>query len=384
MESRSDTSSSDATHFADPSRAMPEILARQVTLACGHPVVTSLLETIGGMVLVLNSCRQVVATNTAFLQRLGFTDPSAALGLRPGEVMGCTHASTAPNGCGTGLGCLSCGAALSILSAARGDGPSEQRCVIRRLVHGMDMVWEFSVRSTRLVLEEHPFVVVTLTDISHQVRAETIERMFVHDLLNCVQALQSTSDLLLEGEVADGAFGSRFRDLVGYLTEVIASHRDLSLVEEGRFQVNLQAVTVEELYGRVRCILAHSGAAQSKTLHMLDEVAEPTLTTDPVLVTRVLVNMLKNALEATPRGGSVSLRARACGPQIEFLVWNVGEIPPVVAARVFERHFSTKGGVGRGLGTYSMKRLGEGCLGGTVGFVTGENGTTFTFTLPRA
>jgi signal transduction histidine kinase len=102
------------------------------------------------------------------------------------------------------------------------------------------------------------------------------------------------------------------------------------------------------------------------------------------LVSRVLVNMLKNALEATPRGGVVSLLARAFDTGIEFSVWNAGEISPIVAARIFERHFSTKGGVGRGLGTYSMKKLGEGCLGGTVGFESGERGTVFKFTLPRS
>jgi sensor histidine kinase regulating citrate/malate metabolism len=50
--------------------------------------------------------------------------------------------------------------------------------------------------------------------------------------------------------------------------------------------------------------------------------------------------------------------------------------------QVFQRSFSTKAR-GRGLGTYSMKLFGEGCLGGSVWFTTSEAaGTTFSISLP--
>ena len=46
--------------------------------------------------------------------------------------------------------------------------------------------------------------------------------------------------------------------------------------------------------------------------------------------------------------------------------------------------FSTKSSTGRGLGTYSMKLLGERYLGGAVSFSSSaEHGTVFTFELPR-
>jgi len=51
-----------------------------------------------------------------------------------------------------------------------------------------------------------------------------------------------------------------------------------------------------------------------------------------------------------------------------FEVHNPGVIPDDVALRIFQRSFSTRGGKGRGLGTYSMKILGENVLGGSVGF----------------
>ena len=70
---------------------------------------------------------------------------------------------------------------------------------------------------------------------------------------------------------------------------------------------------------------------------------------------------------------------------VEKEVIQVVQANPEVALQIFHRSFSTKGGYGRGLGTYGMKLLGEGVLGGSVGFEsTEEGGTTFWFRLPAA
>ena len=49
-----------------------------------------------------------------------------------------------------------------------------------------------------------------------------------------------------------------------------------------------------------------------------------------------------------------------------------------IVPRIFQRNFSTKAEAGRGIGTYSMKLLGEDVLGGEVGFTSSEkDGTVF-------
>jgi sensor histidine kinase regulating citrate/malate metabolism len=64
------------------------------------------------------------------------------------------------------------------------------------------------------------------------------------------------------------------------------------------------------------------------------------------------------------------------------MVWNKATMPDEIKLRVFQRHFSTKAGAGRGLGTYSMKIFGEQYLGGDVSFTSTENdGTVFSLTL---
>ena len=65
-----------------------------------------------------------------------------------------------------------------------------------------------------------------------------------------------------------------------------------------------------------------------------------------------------------------------------FWVRNRAVMPEATRRRVFHRSFSTKG-PGRGVGTYGMRLLGEGYLGGSIGFRTREGeGTVFELRLP--
>ena len=99
---------------------------------------------------------------------------------------------------------------------------------------------------------------------------------------------------------------------------------------------------------------------------------------------RVLGNMLKNGLEATAQGQTVTMDCLDQGQEVVFAVHNPAVIPEEVQLQVFQRSFSTKGQPGRGIGTYSMKLLGEQYLGGKVAFVSrSPEGTTFTLTLPK-
>jgi len=110
----------------------------------------------------------------------------------------------------------------------------------------------------------------------------------------------------------------------------------------------------------------------------LDKASEEVIfTSDPVILRKIVNNMVKNALEASEPGEKIVLNARRIGEKLRISVHNHAFMPPEVEMQVFMRSFSTKG-VQRGLGTYSMKVLGEQCLGGKVNFVTHPvDGTTF-------
>ena len=78
----------------------------------------------------------------------------------------------------------------------------------------------------------------------------------------------------------------------------------------------------------------------------------PSVEGDSAALEQVLTNLLQNAFQATPRGGTVSFTSRVRGRLLEFVVQDNGPgIPPEHLDRIFEPFFTTKGsGEGTGLG----------------------------------
>jgi two-component system phosphate regulon response regulator PhoB len=97
----------------------------------------------------------------------------------------------------------------------------------------------------------------------------------------------------------------------------------------------------------------------------------------------VLVNMLKNALEASEPGGTVAMWLEWAGNTPTFIVHNAGVIPEDRRPWIFEKSPFTRGPHPRGIGTHSIKLYGERYLRGKVSFTTDEQtGTHFFFSLP--
>jgi K+-sensing histidine kinase KdpD len=116
--------------------------------------------------------------------------------------------------------------------------------------------------------------------------------------------------------------------------------------------------------------------AQGKPLRVEDKTGGLTFKVDSWLLQRVLGGMVMNALEASAEGDEVRLTAEVSGSLLTFSVWNRQVIPVEVTKRIFEQNFTTHAELGRGMGTYFMKVIGEQSLGGKVDFSTSATGGT--------
>lgn len=373
------------TYFAPPERASLSTLESQIDIACGHPITSTVLKTLGGIVMILNQKRQMVAANDTVFAALQITKPKELFGLRPGEAFRCIHVEDAPNGCGTNRACRACGAVLAILASQKQDQTVEEECFLTRRTDVYDEAVEFQVRAGPVRADETDFTVVTFQDIREKKLSYTLQRVFLHDIMNYLQGLQGYAELLTdEYAIPNPSFAEEILEISEYVLECIRSHRDLISMENNEYTPHREVTTVRDIFRTVRKIVVRMGAARGRRLDILSDHQDADLTIDATLLVRVVTNMVKNAMEATPIGEKICLAHKKTTAGHVFEVWNPGEIPQQVAGRIFQRYFSTKREQGRGLGTYCMKLIGQRYLGGEVSFSTGPDGTTFRFFLPHA
>ena len=105
---------------------------------------------------------------------------------------------------------------------------------------------------------------------------------------------------------------------------------------------------------------------------------------DPALLEQILLNLIKNAIEALPPGGHVRLTTGVDEGMAFISVADDGPgLSPEIQAYLFNPFTTTKGTGGTGLGLVVSRRLAR-ALGGELAYVPGERGTAWRLTLPLA
>ncbi len=142
--------------------------------------------------------------------------------------------------------------------------------------------------------------------------------------------------------------------------------------------------SIKEIREDLELIVSRHSLKGKRNIEYAWPDCEISLNTVSLLVSRVLGNMIVNAMEACSDGDTIRLSTCITPELVRFDVWNAQVIQEGIQKRIFQRHYSSKTGVGRGLGTYSMKLFGEKYLQGVVAFTSAAGeGTTFSLTLPR-
>ena len=368
--------SMNGTYCASPDRVTPDEVCEQATLCLDDPIVCAVLEAVDSYAVVLNAQRQILAANPMLLEALARENPAAFKGLRMGEALSCVHAPEGPGGCGTAKACRRCGALLVTLAAQATAESTTGECLLTMEHDGRLEAREFAARSLPLFVAGHRLTLLTLKDISARKRRDTLERIFLHDLMNSLQGLKGWTEVMQAAGSNATTIAERILGLAEHLTQEVASQRRLLQAESGALEPNLQDHAPDHILEQLEAGLDR---------HLAERLVWPrpgkpgvSIRTDATIVCHILTNMVVNALEAMPTGGQARLWYEQTDEATVFSVHNAGAMPEEVADRMFHRSFSTKAAMGRGLGTYGMKLLGEGVLGGKVGFTTSwAEGTRF-------
>jgi len=369
------------TKFASAERADDQVLRKEVEAMRQQDGLRELYNALDEILLILNKERQLVFANQNLLDLLSIENLDSLYGMRPGEILNCQHADNVTGGCGTSHFCSQCGAVNAILATQHSGQREVRECHI--LQKGSCAAFTLNVVATSMVLNDETYIVLAIRDISDRYHRHMLERIFFHDIMNTAVGLRGLSTLLGiadTDEIED--FHDRIRMGADELVRELEGQRNLNAVENGEYNPQFSNVLATTILKELEAVYKNHPVTSKRNLVVLypDEPIE--FKSDQTLLFRVVSNMTKNALEATPSDGTVTVRFMVKGNNVDFVVNNPGVIPEKVQLQIFQRAFSTKGS-NRGLGTYSMKLITERYLGGKVSFTSNsETGTTFTASFP--
>jgi K+-sensing histidine kinase KdpD len=367
------------TKYAPAERASNEKLLIEKKSIESIGQFSDLLNSLPYVAAILNEQRQIIFSNDVLLETLGGVTIDNILGKRPGEVLSCVNAHKENGGCGTSEYCRVCGAVQAVMESQLSQQKVMKECRITSLIKDEEVSADYMVSATPFHWSDQKFTILTLSDISHEKRRRALEKIFFHDIINKAGSLSGFIDMLkdLEDPGKIKNYLKLARVISDELTEEILAQRSLLAAESGELELEFNPVKSRNvLQDNVDQILNHY-VALNRQIKIDQKSANIEFKTDPVLLNRILTNMLKNALEATPENEKVMLGCESKNGKVIFWVHNDRVMPEEVKLQVFQRSFSTKSS-NRGLGTYSIKLLGEKYLKGRVYFKSEENfGTRF-------
>jgi K+-sensing histidine kinase KdpD len=370
---------SSSTFFAPPERSSGDDIRAGHELLKEERTLLNILGAVSGITAILDQNRQIVYANDELMDLLGINSVEELLGKRPGEAISCSHASESFSGCGTAEACSVCGAVSAIIESQKLGVRTERETRITSSVDGKMVHWDLKVISSPVEIRNKRFYIFSIIDISNEKRWENLERTFYHDILNSAANLNGLLMILREGKERDDS-----KELIRISEEVsrelieeIIIHRQIRAAETGDLVINPEKLVASEILRSAVSRISGNEAARSKNIIISDLSDGAEIVTDRIILQRILVNLLKNAVEATGENGIVNAEVEEAGGRIKYIVKNNYVMPNDVKMQIFQRSFSTKG-KGRGIGTYSIRLLGEKYLGGKIGFSSTEpEGTMF-------
>jgi hypothetical protein len=372
------------TFFASAERDDAKQVLADMQLIQQEKNVCEILNSLPNVVLILNQKLQIVFANELYSDSATGETIADKLGVRPGELFGCIYSLEESSGCGTARSCRFCSLVLTILESQKTGKKVSNEARLMTGDEGEYKSFDFQATAAPIKINKKKFILLTLDDISAGKRKDILERIFFHDILNKAGSLNSLFEGITSHTVGDkaGKLLEVASDLSNEIVEEINTHRSILEAEKGELTVTktkiFSKVVLESVVKQINC---HT-VAYEKIIIIHPDAENLNIYTDYYLIIRVVINMMKNALEATSRQGIVVISCNRKNNDARFWVHNNRYFDEEVAQQIFHRSFSTKGR-DRGLGTYSMKLIGENYLGGRISFESSkEKGTTFYFDLP--
>jgi two-component system phosphate regulon sensor histidine kinase PhoR len=287
------------------------------------------------------------------------------------------------------------------VEAIRHPGVVEQ--ITRVLAGGLPEGLELSIArevSLTLVARVAPVIaagrgaVLVLHDITDLRRADQIRRDFVanvsHELRTPLTAIKGYAEALMD-EPADAEARQRFLEIIHRhstrMERLVKDLLRLARLDAGQESAELSRCDAEALITSLVNDFAPAAEEKRQQLHTAVTPQACTLVIDAAKLHDILRNLIENAINYTPEGGTITISADVHDGRYRVTVTDTGPgIPEEDLSRVFERFYrvdkSRARPGGTGLGLAIVRNLVH-VLGGDVEAANGAGGgAVFTVTLP--
>ncbi len=242
---------------------------------------------------------------------------------------------------------------------------------------------------------------LVVRDVTQQhqlsVLRDELTHMMVHDLRSPLSTV-STALEFLDSDVHEQLDNEQqqtlaiARESVRFTLDLVNAILDVHQLESG--QIALECLPIPLTHLVVEALRLHTPAAAARGLTLLSDVPEalPPAWADPNLVSRVLQNLVNNAIKFTPPNGRVQVVAMVESSERPHLIVTVRDtgpgIPPHIQNRLFQKFVSERpasgGRRGSGLGLAFCKLVVEAHGGRIWAESQPGKGAQFIFTLPVA
>ena len=237
-----------------------------------------------------------------------------------------------------------------------------------------------SIRVSDITIRKEHLRILALSDINSELDEKEIDswirltRVLTHEIMNSVTPITSLSDTLLS---LSDAHDEEIRS--GLQTISTTGKGLLAFVESYRRFTRIPTPEpslfyVKAFIDRMVELARHQNTCKNITFHTDISPADLIVYADENLISQVVINLLKNAIQAigTQADGKIEISAR-CNDSEEVLIEiknNGPVIPPEIADHIFIPFFTTKEG-GSGIGL-SISRQIMRLSGGSITLLPGK------------
>jgi signal transduction histidine kinase len=185
-----------------------------------------------------------------------------------------------------------------------------------------------------------------------------------HDLRQPLHALgllaESLAQRVRQPEVS--TLVQRISESVSAMEQLFTELMDITKLDSGTIKPNVDAFPLQRVFDRLRCTYAPD--AEARELRLVVVRTRAIVSSDPLLLERILRNLVSNALRYTGEGGVVvGCRRRGAAYRIDVVDTGIG-IAKDEYERIFEEFYQVTNEArtsrhGMGLGLATVRRLGD-------------------------